>query len=72
MLGIKLSSVEIIAGGRNKVVKVQVSQLLALFVVYIYIYRKQQVNTSYTETLNIYIYIYIYIYRLIYNKCRSQ
>ena len=34
MLGIKLSSGEFIAGGRNKIVKDQVTQLLALVEVY--------------------------------------
>ena len=52
MLGIKLSSVEIIAGGRSKVVKArEVSQLLAL----VDVCRKLQVNTSYTKR-----FIYIY------------
>ena len=60
MLGIKLISVEFIAGCRNKVTKDQeFSQLLPL----VDVYRMQQVNTSYTQTF-IYIYIYTHTYIL--------
>jgi hypothetical protein len=52
MLGIKLSSVEFIVGGRNKFVKDQgVSQLLAVVDVCI---SQATSNTSYTQMLNIY------------------